>query len=214
MYESEVAPEAYKENARQHPRANPVISEKHVLHTHVKEEGVEEQDQDKPPSPVKSTATTQPSTITTTPTPPSPSMKRNEKVAEKLIPAYAEGSDDAANSISSKIQGLAVSRTPSANMSSQTSSSLTSSSSLPVSGKNTSPKGASVKEYLKIKFEPGGDEKALSEVISEAMSPRKTPANAGMMEKVRGAVNSLLRNEEPSQPYALKTTTTNAQQGK
>lgn len=31
MYESEMAPEGYKEAARQHPRAVPVIPEKHVL---------------------------------------------------------------------------------------------------------------------------------------------------------------------------------------
>lgn len=226
MYESEEAPEVYKENARQHPRANPVISEKHVLQTNVKAR-VEQQDQDhKPLSPVKfTTTTTQPSTttITTTP-PPASNTTRNEKVSEKLIPAYAEGSDDdAANSISSKIEGLAVSTTPSANVSPQDSpslASLTSSSSFPVNGKNTSPNGgASVKEYLKIKFEPGGDEKALSHVISEAMSPRKATHNAGVMEKVRGAVNSLLRNDEPSQKCAVKTTTagnsfqtTNAQQ--
>nr|KYP58514.1 hypothetical protein KK1_013924 [Cajanus cajan] len=46
MYESELAPEGYKENARQHPRANPVISEKHVLHNTVKL-GVEH-DREKP----------------------------------------------------------------------------------------------------------------------------------------------------------------------
>ncbi|KAE9585991.1 hypothetical protein Lal_00010121 [Lupinus albus] len=57
MYESEVAPEGYKENARQHPRANPVISEKHVLHSPTKE---------KQHSLVNSTTTTQPATTTTT----------------------------------------------------------------------------------------------------------------------------------------------------
>jgi len=72
------------------------------------------------------------------------------------------------------------------------------------SGKNTSPtaqiwdKGVSMKEYLLNKLEPGEDEKALSQVISEAMSPRRTPGDAGVMEKVREAVTSLLRTEEPA----------------
>ncbi|KAE9588158.1 hypothetical protein Lalb_Chr22g0352441 [Lupinus albus] len=221
MYESELAPEGYKENARQHPRANPVISEKHVLHSPVKSSV--EQDQEKQPSIVKSTTTTQPSTTTTH---HGPNMKMTEKnLAEKLSPAYEEAShSDAANSISSKIQGLSVSRTTTAKMSSQTSSiapptpSITSaplsrqtslSTSPSINGRYTiSPKGASVKEYLKIKFEPGNDEKVLSEVIYEAMSPRRTTttSDAGVIDKVREAVNSLLHNEEPSQQYGNKTT--------
>ncbi|KAL2328778.1 hypothetical protein Fmac_022205 [Flemingia macrophylla] len=88
----------------------------------------------------------------------------------------------------------------------------------PPSGKNTSPtaqiwdKGVSVKEYLMTKLEPGEDEKALSRVISEAMSPRRTPGDAGVMEKVREAVTSLLRTEG-SPKYAdtsNSTTPTNA----
>ncbi|KAK7262491.1 hypothetical protein RJT34_30065 [Clitoria ternatea] len=86
------------------------------------------------------------------------------------------------------------------------------SSAPPLGRKNTSStaqiwdKGVSVKEYLMNKLEPGEDEKALSKVISEAMSPRRTPGDAGVMEKVREAVTSLLRNDEP-QKYADTTTT-------
>ena len=40
MYESELAPEGYKENARQNPRAVPVISEKHVLASSVKPDAI------------------------------------------------------------------------------------------------------------------------------------------------------------------------------
>ncbi|XP_029130802.1 uncharacterized protein PB18E9.04c [Cajanus cajan] len=91
----------------------------------------------------------------------------------------------------------------------------------PPSGKNTSPsaqiwdKGVSVKEYLMTKLEPGEDEKALSQVISEAMSPRRTPGDAGVMEKVREAVTSLLRTEgspkytdtsNPNTPTSATTT--------
>ncbi|KAK7261510.1 hypothetical protein RIF29_27824 [Crotalaria pallida] len=323
MYESELAPEGYKENARQHPRANPVISEKHVLHNPVKSRV--EQDQEKTHIPAKSTTTTttQHSTSTTLhdhnmtekniaeklhlaylsgsnsdamnfnsskiqgPTPHhSPNKKMTEKnLAEKLTPAYAAGSNsdatnsipskmngknlaeklkpayaagsnshavnskpskmieknlaeklkptnaagsnsDATNSMPSKIQGLAISRTSSTNMSSiapstppissapisrQTSLSSTSS----LNGKNytnNNPKGASVKEYLKIKLEPMNDEKVLSEVLYEAMSPRRTTIatnDAGVMDKVRGAVHSLLHNEEQySQQYGVKNSTT------
>ncbi|XP_028775708.1 low-temperature-induced 65 kDa protein-like [Neltuma alba] len=63
-------------------------------------------------------------------------------------------------------------------------------------------KGVSVKEYLMNKFEPGEDDRALSEVISEAMSPKTAPEDKGVMEKFRDAVTSLLRNDEPSQSTA------------
>ena len=66
-----------------------------------------------------------------------------------------------------------------------------------------------MKEYLLNKLEPGEDEKALSQVISEAMSPRRTPGDAGVMEKVKEVVTSLLRTEEPTK-YADMTTTATA----
>lgn len=49
----------------------------------------------------------------------------------------------------------------------------------------------SVKEYLMHKFEPGEDERALSKVITETISPRR--------DKVRVAMSSFLKNEEPSE---------------
>ncbi|GJY90005.1 lisH domain-containing protein-like protein, partial [Tanacetum coccineum] len=52
-------------------------------------------------------------------------------------------------------------------------------------------KGVSVKEYLMHKFEPGEDERALSKVIAETISPRR--------DKVREAMSSFLKNEEPSE---------------
>ncbi|KAL1323866.1 probable serine/threonine-protein kinase dyrk2 isoform X2 [Arachis ipaensis] len=87
-------------------------------------------------------------------------------------------------------------------------------SSAPTTGRYASPgsqiwdKGVSVKEYLMNKLEPGEDEKALSQVISEAMSPKRTPGDAGVMEKVREAVTSLLRTEEPKQEDTTTTITT------
>ncbi|RVX20279.1 hypothetical protein CK203_004825 [Vitis vinifera] len=136
MYESELAPEGYKETARQHPRAIPVIPESHVLPT----------------------------------------------------PAYATVAE-ATQTIASKIQGLTVAAA----------------TSTPTTGGNGSSseqqiwdKGVSVKEYLMNKLEPGEDERALSQVISDAISPRKTPGEMGVVEKVREAVTMLLRNGESS----------------
>lgn len=149
-------------------------------------------------------------------------MTMTGNVAEKLTPTNAEGSN-AAHSASSKAH--VISRIPSACMSSQSQtpsvSSLTpsislpiqnpsiSSSSSPLSGKNTSPKGASGKDYLMNKYEPRNYERTTSHGTSGAMSPRRSSSNVGVMERVKGAVNSLLRNEEPSQQkYGVKTPTT------
>ncbi|XP_042512914.1 apomucin-like isoform X2 [Macadamia integrifolia] len=79
-------------------------------------------------------------------------------------------------------------------------------------------KGVSVKEYVTHKLEPGEDEIALSQVITEAISPRKPTASGGdkheegMVEKVKDAVSSLLWTSNDSSPSsstskATKTTT-------
>ncbi|ONK76904.1 uncharacterized protein A4U43_C02F1100 [Asparagus officinalis] len=57
-------------------------------------------------------------------------------------------------------------------------------------------KGISVKEYLLQKLEPGEEERALSEVITEAISPKKLGEELSVVEKVKGAVSSLLGKEE------------------
>uniref|UniRef100_A0A5B6Z5G5 Putative low-temperature-induced protein n=1 Tax=Davidia involucrata TaxID=16924 RepID=A0A5B6Z5G5_DAVIN len=158
MYESEKAPEGYRERARQHPRAIPVVSEKHVLLSSVKNEA-EHENCDK--SAISS------KTIT-------------ETVSEKLAPAYAAVSD-ATQTIASKIAGLTVA-TPAA----------------PDTGdQQTWDKGVSVKH----KLEPGDNERALSRVIS----PKKTSADLGVVEKVKEAVTSLLRNEDSSQSTTRTT---------
>lgn len=56
-------------------------------------------------------------------------------------------------------------------------------------------KGVSVKEYMKQKLEPGEEEKALSQVISQAMITTKAgaaQAEAGVVKKVKEAVSSML----------------------
>ncbi|CAN0910788.1 hypothetical protein LINGRAHAP2_LOCUS26482 [Linum grandiflorum] len=59
-------------------------------------------------------------------------------------------------------------------------------------------KGVSVKEYIMNKLEPGEDAKALSRVISQAMSPRKAPGDAGVVEKVKEVVSSLWQEDSES----------------
>ncbi|XP_022753593.1 low-temperature-induced 65 kDa protein-like [Durio zibethinus] len=193
MYESELALEGYKENARQNPRAVPVISEKHVLASSVK--AVSEQGKKKP-------------TLA-------------ETEAKKHVPANATGKV-ATQNIASKIQGLFVSA-PTASetekhgtheaekYNTQETDKHTLETEKPLSPRqNKWDKGVSVKEYIMNKFEPGEDEKALSQVLSEATRPmRTTPGDVDVMEKVKGAVNSLLCGEEPAQS-TIKQSDTNS----
>ena len=252
VYESEMAPEGYKENVRQHLRMSPRSPQTHVLSNNEKL-GLE-QAREKTLSRSLSRKATQPAaTAATSTTLSGPSKIITKTIAEEnMSPAYAEGSETA-QYITSKVHGLSVSkpgedhsssqtaatthkpsslslrtsRTPPAKMPSQTGPSTPRGSSIrmgtpppsppssaPPGASNTSPtsqiwdKGVSVKEYLMNKFEPGEDEKALSKVISEAMSPRRTPGDVGVIEKVREAVTSLLRTEEPAKPADTDTTTT------
>ncbi|KAJ4725756.1 Low-temperature-induced protein [Melia azedarach] len=188
MYESELAPEGYREHARQHPRAIPVISDKHVLASSVNSGAGQENEN-----------------------PPTPNKTLTETVTEKLSPAYATVSD-ATQAIASKIQDLTVSSLADPgtdkheNLDANKQANLpTVKLSTPETDKRTSPtgqvtdKGVSVKEYIKNKLEPGEDDKALSKVITDTMSPRKSPREVGVMDKMKEAVTAFLWNEEPSQ---------------
>ncbi|KAJ7947610.1 low-temperature-induced 65 kDa protein [Quillaja saponaria] len=251
MYESEMAPEGYRESARQHPREIPVISEKHVL-TSTVNEGFGNTSQKKPPSPNKTTtqaATAKPASpnkvtaqamatkpsspnkantqaMTTKPASPnkataqamttkpaSPNKTITETVTEKLAPAYTTVSD-ATHAFASKLHSFTISNPASEQPSSAPPAQQPfSAPAAPQGGKHANStlqiwdKGVSVKEYLINKFEPGEDEKALSQVISEAMSPRRTPGDAGVMEKVKEAVTSLLQNGESSRNTASHSAT-------
>ncbi|CAI9106842.1 OLC1v1006075C1 [Oldenlandia corymbosa var. corymbosa] len=189
MYESELAPESLKEAARQHPRANPVLSLSHISPKGIKHEddyevGHEDKDKDKPVVHNK--------TIT-------------ETMSEKLAPAYAAVSD-ATHTIASKIAaGLTIS-IPDQEHPPQTHPNVeqhSRSSQISPHGTTRSPqkwdKGVSVREYFMNKLEPGEDDIALSLAISEAISPKKSPGEMGVVEKVREAVTSFLRHDEPSQ---------------
>ncbi|KAF7120520.1 hypothetical protein RHSIM_Rhsim13G0077500 [Rhododendron simsii] len=163
--DTEMAPEPYKETARQHPRAIPVVSENRVLLSSVKNEA--EQEKEKPNK-----------TIT-------------ETVSDKLGQAYAAVSD-ATHAIASKIAGLTVAT--------DTGDDSAADNGMMKLGKGSEmwDKGVSVKEYLMNKFEPGEDERALSQAITEAISPRRVTGDVGVVEKVKGAVNSLLHSDDSS----------------
>ncbi|GAB4824442.1 hypothetical protein Ancab_007327 [Ancistrocladus abbreviatus] len=310
MYESEHAPEGYKENARQHPRADPVISEKHVLANTVKshadqekekpltpaEKTMAEDENGKPPSPPAKKTTAddrkvKPPAVKKTvddedqkgrpPSPPKKTVTKDEKekldstneksvteeetgrqpnsmstavgkerhassekpiteegkgklpssgksmadgekenpsssnkstaedvevkvpnsekaltetVTEKLAPAYATISE-ATHTITSKLQGLTVSILPGESAREDA-----------MTEEQNWDMGVSVKEYIRNKLEPGEDEKALSQVISDAISSKKTPEDKGVMEKVKEAMASLLQKEEPAaQASPLRT---------
>ncbi|OIT19273.1 PREDICTED: uncharacterized protein LOC109221643 [Nicotiana attenuata] len=182
MYESELAPEAYKEAARQHPRADPVVSEKHAVPTSIKHEFIEQDNMEKLPD--------------------SPSKTITETVTEKLAPAYAAVSD-ATHAIASKISGLTLTNSNEQESGNEQAAPKTghfAESNVNASG-ISSPgkwdKGVSVKEYFVEKFEPGEGERSLSQIITEAMSPRQAASgDKGIVEKMKGAVTSFIRPDD------------------
>ncbi|KAG2673372.1 hypothetical protein I3843_13G076300 [Carya illinoinensis] len=195
MYESELAPQEYKETARHHPRSFHVVSEKHVLASSVNRG--DEADKENPISIPNKTIT--------------------ETVTQTSAPAYVLVSD-ATHAIASKLQGISVS-TPAApqTFSGAASPRVRSAPAATQSGNNAImstgdhqiwDRSVSVKEHLKHKLEPGEDERALnSQVTSHAVSPRKstTPGDIGVVEKVREAVTSLLRNEDSPRSTATSS---------
>ncbi|KAK4785710.1 hypothetical protein SAY86_002399 [Trapa natans] len=212
-----MAPEGYKEMARQHPRDNTVIPEKHVLHSSIREQPTDHcQGKEKQNSPSASDPPNNDNKAFTSTT---------STVTEKLAPAYKAVSD-ATVAIASKIPNISTGGGPAHSQSRAQASSAHESSSAttqhspkfydaPVSGsapakaseeagENAGPgkqmwdKGVSVKEYMMQKLEPGDNESALSQVISDAISPKRAPGDAGIIGKVKEAVTSLLRKDDGS----------------
>ncbi|GLT77342.1 hypothetical protein SLA2020_489400 [Shorea laevis] len=186
MYESELAPERYKATAMQSPRELTVIPENHALPGHTNLDTEQEKDQ-KPPGQNKTLAeaTTEPVADTI------------HDIATKIhtgltvsvggpAPNAAHGTDKEATEESSKC-ATASDRNEEAQKKLDKANS---------SKEKIWDKGVSVKEYIMNKFEPGEDEKALSQVISQAMSPRSPSDVVG---KVKEAMNSFLWSEKPAQ---------------
>ncbi|XP_058748762.1 uncharacterized protein LOC131621734 [Vicia villosa] len=187
IYESELAPEEYKENARQHPRANPVISEKRVLRTM---KSGEELDQENALTPIKSTTSTIKSPqLATTPT---NSPKESVTMTQKLTSSNVEGSNSTAPSQSASSSKYHVgSITPVAPFTS-------------VMMKNASPSLASVKTNNTTSPKSSYNSQALS-------SPRRGANGSGVIERVKGAVSSLLKNDEQAHlKYGVKSPMTRA----
>ncbi|CAN4100989.1 unnamed protein product [Withania somnifera] len=193
MYESELAPEPLKEAARQHPRADPVLSEKSMTPRSIKRDQVFEHEY-------------------TEKLPVSPSKTITETVTEKLAPAYAAVSD-ATHAIASKLSNLTLINTD--NQESEIQSApkngqFAGQGNVDKLGQNveqndnahTSPiqkwdKGVPFKEYFAEKFEPGEGDRSLSQIITEAMSPRKTASNdTGIVEKMKVAVTSFIQPDD------------------
>ncbi|PIA54677.1 hypothetical protein AQUCO_00900916v1 [Aquilegia coerulea] len=242
MYESDKAPHDLKETARQHPREDHVTSEKHPFPSNFSPRKAEVHEES-PIHKISESMTLQPAPIITknndntisesvieklvpseTPTKSKQFPKSvrgkvpqqdtthtsktiGETVTEKLAPAYAMASE-ATDMITSKFHDMAIAT--SAALSPRESPKDETS----INEKNYD-KGVSVKEYLRLKLEPGEDEKALSQVISDAISPRrkvitealspKMEASKGVVEKVRGAMSSYLAMNEP--PSSLRRNT-------
>ncbi|KAI3977065.1 hypothetical protein MKX01_029933 [Papaver californicum] len=208
MYESERASNNQGNHPDKHVASHtiqPLVSDKHVLEA--KNTPIVPM---KTPSPIVSMATTPPP-------PPrdntdqitirvekeihgkkeSPSKTITETVTEKFGPAYAMVSE-ATQSLATKIQNATM-------PTSSTSCTLpvTSSRDKIRTGENRWDKGVSVKQYFISKLEPGDEEKALSEVISDAMSPKTITGDTGVVEKVREAVSSMLGIEQATPTLSL-----------
>ncbi|XP_047339987.1 uncharacterized protein LOC124943533 [Impatiens glandulifera] len=190
MHKLEVAPPNHvKEIPKQHrinpnPRAITVVSEKHVLPNTIKQDINEGENEDDKKEDTKLENISNTARILT------------KSVSERLAPAYNIVSD-ATCIIASKIGLFAINTSEPVNNSSK-------GNTMDVDHQtNNTEKGVSenVKNYLMQKLEPGEDEKALSQVISEAISPKKIHDHneMGVMEKVRGAFTALLYRNPISQ---------------
>ncbi|CAN8254959.1 unnamed protein product [Cochlearia groenlandica] len=182
MYESKKAPEELKETARQHPRENVVITETNLLSVlPSKHDAEKERKYCKTENPVISekNVLSDVKKECTKQEPISPSKTVTEAVTEKLAPAYAKVSD-ATHAITKKIQDMAFTESTEPEAEVNDVSEINTAGTNQHDGFNTRvwDKGVSMKEYIIQKFEPGEDDKALSRVISEAISPRKAASQA------------------------------------
>ncbi|KAJ4890470.1 Uncharacterized protein Rs2_30218 [Raphanus sativus] len=162
MYESKRAPEELKETARQHPRETPVITETNVLSVLPPSHNAEQEHKDCTGSKAIS-----------------PNKTVTETVTETLAPAYAKVSE-ATHAITKKIQDMAFPESTEAERKANDVSEINTAGTNQPAGFNTKvwDKGVSMKEYISQKFEPGEDDRALSQVITKAISPRKASSEA------------------------------------
>lgn len=121
------------------------------------------------------------------------------------IPGYPAGEDCGNTSLTEATTGVL---TPAYAATTETTPEMTSKiqSSTAATGDQARDKGISVKEYLLQKLEPGEEDKALSEVITEAMSPRKGASGGELgMEKLKDVVTSLFFTERSAKPQSASS---------
>lgn len=199
VYESEHAPEDYKDTSTMQNSAPPVvIAEKHVLKARNNLGATTESR-----TLTQSAKDNMGTTTTTTTTTESKTLTQSTNNMMETGPACDQVSQTT-QVITSKTHG------PPVELMANTTDTTVEESSPPGTEQNWD-KGVSVKEYLMQKLEPGEEEKALSRVISEAMSPGKLGNNGemGVVDKVKEAVSSLLGIEE-QHPKATVTINPNA----
>lgn len=199
VYESEHAPEDYKDTSTTQNSAPPVvIAEKHVLKARNNLGATTESR-----TLTQSAKDNMGTTTTTTTTTESKTLTQSTNNMMETGPACDQVSQTT-QVITSKTHGPPVEL-----MANTTDTTVEESS--PTGTEQNWDKGVSVKEYLMQKLEPGEEEKALSRVISEAMSPGKLGNNGemGVVDKVKEAVSSLLGIEE-QHPKATVTINPNA----
>ncbi|XP_038989051.1 uncharacterized protein LOC103716775 [Phoenix dactylifera] len=199
MYESETVPDAYKEGTSQHRSTavqSPSALEKSVVfqHDNADKEPEMKQGDDMLEQPVlhhldaiKETSCPHAKSLLHSPAAHQDPVGESgtdktlaETVTGMLAPAYTMVSG-ATQMIASKIQSPGTGYESGA--------------------KQMYDKGISVREYLMHKLEPGEEDRALCQVITEAVSPRnagQAQREVGVAEKVKEAVSSLLGREEVS----------------
>ncbi|KAG2292689.1 hypothetical protein Bca52824_039358 [Brassica carinata] len=204
MYESKKAPEELKETARQHPRETPVITETNVLSVLPSKHNAEHEHKDCSGSNTESMAEKTGKQYTNQKA-ISPSKTVTETVTETLAPAYAKVSE-ATHSITKKIQDMAFPESTEAEPKTNDVSEINTAGTNQPAGFNTKvwDKGVSVKEYISEKFEPGEDDKALSRVITKAISPRRASSEAAAF---GGATNMVAASNSADNKAPLLTNT-------
>lgn len=175
MYESELAPESLKETSRQHPRANPVVPGNHSLSSCLNTE-----DKQAKETPATSKQETEKHISTHSLAPKNTFLTITNPSEQETEPHF--GGTHVATSATTGSgrfndnNGLNFSQMRSENR----------------------------QRFANRSQKWDTDEKSLSQVISDSLSPRKSPGH-GVVEKVREAVSSFLWHDEESHPTIKNT---------
>jgi hypothetical protein len=155
----------------------------------------EQQDQQNALSPVKSSTTITPQLATTSSTTTNSPNQNTTLTHEKLTPSIVHKTTKALSHSASSKPHVSTIITPVSPMSTS-----------PIMQNNSSSSSSSPSNHVKFATSPK------SPYNSQAlMSPRRNSNGVSVIEKMKGAVNSLLRNDEqPQQKYGVRSPTTRA----